>query len=85
MYIDGVQVSGQTVSGSLSAWGTSFRLALANEIGGSRPWRGDLYLVALYGRDLTSTEVKQKTSWPDRRRTARRTVPSTPGIRARRG
>ena len=59
MYIDGVQVSSQTVSGSLSAWDTSFRLALANEIGGSRPWRGDLYLVALYGRDLTSTEVKQ--------------------------
>jgi len=59
MYINGVQVSSQTASGSLSAWDAALRLALANEIGGSKPWLGDLYLVALYGRDLTSTEVKQ--------------------------
>jgi hypothetical protein len=59
MYIDGVQVSSQATTGSLSSWDTAFRLALANEIGGGKPWLGDPYLVALYGCDLTSAEVKQ--------------------------
>jgi Bacterial Ig domain/Concanavalin A-like lectin/glucanases superfamily len=59
MYINGVQVSSQTASGALSIWDPTFRLTLANASNGSRPWLGDLHLVALYGRDLTSAEVKQ--------------------------
>jgi hypothetical protein len=58
-YIDGVQVASTTATGSMSNWDTSMRLALANAIGGGKPWRGDLHLVALYSRSLTATEVQQ--------------------------
>ena len=58
-YINGVQVISATATGALSNWDTSFRLALANAIGGGKPWVGDLHLVAIYSRSLTSTEVQQ--------------------------
>ncbi len=59
MYIDGTQVASQTATGNFSTWFITFRLALANKPDGSEPWLGDLYLVALYSRDLTSAEVMQ--------------------------
>ncbi len=60
MYINGAQVAASpTATGSFSNWFTTFRLALANKPDGSEPWLGDLYLVALYSRDLTSAEVMQ--------------------------
>ncbi len=58
-YIDGVQVISTTATGSMSNWDTSFRLALANAIGGGKPWVGDLHLVAIYSRSLSSTEVQR--------------------------
>jgi len=58
-YIDGVPVISQTATGAFSNWDTTFRLALANAIGGGKPWVGDLYLVALYGSDLTANQVRQ--------------------------
>jgi VCBS repeat-containing protein len=58
-YIDGVQVISATATGSMSNWDTTMRLALANAIGGGKPWVGDLHLVAIYSRSLTATEVQQ--------------------------
>ncbi|MCA9070026.1 MAG: DUF1595 domain-containing protein, partial [Planctomycetaceae bacterium] len=44
---------------SLTNWKDSYRLALANELTGDRPWEGTFYLVALYRRALTPQEVEQ--------------------------
>ncbi|MEZ4832996.1 MAG: hypothetical protein R2873_13580 [Caldilineaceae bacterium] len=33
-------------------WDADFRLALANEVSGRRPWLGDFHLVAIYGERL---------------------------------
>ena len=59
IYVDGAAVSSTTVTGDLSGWDSSFRLALGNEVGASRPWSGTLHLVAIYERALDATEVAQ--------------------------
>jgi VCBS repeat-containing protein len=52
-YVNGVQVSSQTQSGNLSSWGTDQSLTLSDN------WQGTYYLVAVYGRALTTSEVQQ--------------------------
>ncbi len=52
-YINGVQVASQPIAGSLSSWGTSQTLTLADG------WLGDYFLLAVYGRALTGAEVQQ--------------------------
>jgi len=59
IYVDGtVQASG-TVGGDLSNWNGGYRLALANELTGNRPWLGELHLVAVFDRALSAAEVSQ--------------------------
>ena len=53
MYVDGRQRADKTIPGSVTNWDGSFRLALANELTGDRPWEGIFYLVAIYNRDLS--------------------------------
>jgi len=46
------------VLGSLEMdWDSEYRLLLANEIDGSRPWLGEIRYVGIYGRALASREV----------------------------
>ena len=59
IYVNGKKVNGQTVTGVMSNWDSSYRLALGNELSGERPWLGTLFLVAIYNRDLTAVEVTQ--------------------------
>jgi hypothetical protein len=59
IYVDGVQRAIRTVDGDFSNWDESCRLALANELTGDRPWLGEFYLVAIYNRALSQTEVGQ--------------------------
>jgi mono/diheme cytochrome c family protein len=47
------------VAGSLGNWAGDFRLLLANERTGDRPWRGELHLLAIYDRALSSEEIVQ--------------------------
>ena len=47
------------VAGSLANWSGDFRLLLANERTGDRPWRGELHLAAVYDRALSAAEVAQ--------------------------
>ena len=59
IYIDGqLKTSGQ-VAGNFSNWNGDYRLALANELTGDRPWLGEFHLVAIYNRALEQEEVLQ--------------------------
>lgn len=59
LYVDGQQKAGRTVGGNLSNWDTATRFALANELTGDRPWLGEFYMVAVYSRALSATEIMQ--------------------------
>jgi hypothetical protein len=58
IYVDGNQVATATLTGNLSGW-ASYNLALGGELSGTRYWRGELHLVAIYSRALTAAEVRQ--------------------------
>ncbi len=59
IWVDGRRVASKKVRGELTAWDRSFRLCLANEVGGDRPWLGELHLVAIYGRALSAAEIRR--------------------------
>ena len=40
------EAAANTVAGDMNRWPDDCRLVIANEIGGERPWHGDLALVA---------------------------------------
>jgi len=48
------------VSGKIknfSNWDETYRIALANELTGDRPWLGELHLVALFSKALSSKDI----------------------------
>ncbi|MEX2558947.1 MAG: DUF1553 domain-containing protein, partial [Pirellulales bacterium] len=57
LYVDARELGNREVGGDLSNWSGDFRFALANELTSDRPWRGTLYLVAVYSRALSGDEV----------------------------
>ncbi len=57
IYLNGSLVQQSFVGGDTSNWDSSFRLAVGNEIGASRPWLGEMFLLAMYDRALTPTEI----------------------------
>ncbi|QPC83370.1 LamG domain-containing protein [Phototrophicus methaneseepsis] len=57
LYIDGVTVVSDTVGGDFSNWDMDFRLALANEFTGDRPWLGTYHMLGIYNRALPVDEV----------------------------
>ncbi|MEN8005744.1 MAG: LamG-like jellyroll fold domain-containing protein [Candidatus Krumholzibacteriota bacterium] len=59
IFVDGVErVNGQT-TGDFSNWDGSYRLGVANELTGDRPWLGELHLVALFDRSLPLEDILQ--------------------------
>jgi hypothetical protein len=62
IYLNGKEVANKQVAGELGNWSEDFRLTLANELTGDRPWLGELHLVAIYGRALTEDEVARNFS-----------------------
>jgi len=58
-YVNGKHQAAQQVTGTLSGWSDTFRLSLANELTGDRPWLGELHLVAIYSQALTAEEILQ--------------------------
>ncbi|QDT91662.1 DUF1592 domain-containing protein [Gimesia algae] len=58
-YVNGKQQAQQQVKGKLSNWDKDYRLILANEVTGDRPWLGKFHLLALFSRALTPSEVQQ--------------------------
>ena len=59
IYLGGKRQATKPVEGSVANWSGEFRLLLANEQTGDRPWHGELHLVAIYGRALTEDEIRQ--------------------------
>lgn len=57
IYVNGKQQASKKIAGNLSGWSDKFRLSLANELTGDRPWFGELHLVAIYSRALDAKEV----------------------------
>ncbi|MBN1443941.1 MAG: DUF4038 domain-containing protein, partial [Planctomycetes bacterium] len=60
LYIEGKPAATAKVGGNCSNWAVDYRLAIANELSQDRPWRGDLYRVAIYNRALSSKEILQR-------------------------
>ena len=59
IFLNGRQQATKKIEGSLSNWDGNYRLVIANESTGERPWLGSLHLVAIYARALSSGEVRQ--------------------------
>ena len=57
--VNGKEAATAEVAGSLANWVGDFRLLLANERTGDRPWQGELHLAAVYDRALSADEVAQ--------------------------
>jgi long-subunit fatty acid transport protein len=57
--LNSVQVGDGHVEGKLSNWDDGYRLGLGNELTGTKPWQGELHLVAIYNRALSPEEVAQ--------------------------
>jgi PKD repeat protein len=57
--VDGTIVAENTIPGDFSTWNPRFPLLLGNETTGDYPWRGYIYLVAIYSRALTLDEARQ--------------------------
>lgn len=58
VYVDGVlRKSSRALRGSFDTWDPEHQLVLGNEVSGTRPWRGQLGLVAIYDRALGPQEV----------------------------
>lgn len=58
IYVNGKLNSQSTVAGETSNWNDSFQLAIGNELSNDRPWLGELHLVAIFSRCLTSNDVQ---------------------------
>lgn len=58
-YINGTKLAPTISTGSLSNWLPERGLAVANEPSLDRPWLGEIYLMAVYCKELSATEVLQ--------------------------
>ncbi|MFC2036983.1 LamG domain-containing protein [Chloroflexota bacterium] len=59
VYMNAVAVAEKDIGGDFSSWDLGYRLALANELLGSRAWLGEYHLVAIYSRALNADEITQ--------------------------
>jgi len=59
VYLDGNEVISEPLPGDLSNWSNSYPLLIGNELTGDRPWLGEVYLVAIYNRELSQDEINQ--------------------------
>ncbi|WNJ18594.1 LamG domain-containing protein [Pontibacter sp. G13] len=60
LYVDGVKVESGTRIGGLGNWSTNskYKLAIGNEITNNRDFKGTMYMVAIYSKALTESEVQ---------------------------
>lgn len=60
IYLDGREVAARKIDGNLKNWDTSFKLAIANELTGDRPWLGTIRFVSIYDHALPAATVEQR-------------------------
>lgn len=60
-YLNGVDtgVTDASIPATLNNWNNTYLFTLGNTPANTRPWGGTLYLVAIYNRALTATQVQQ--------------------------
>lgn len=59
-YVDGEEQGSQTGTRDFSSWNsTTFKLSLCNSLGFSNPWKGKLFLTAIYNVALSPDQVDQ--------------------------
>ena len=58
IYVNGILAYSGQRPGDLSTWADNYRLILGNELTEGKPWKGTYYLVAVYNRALTASEVR---------------------------
>ncbi len=59
IFVNGQVSSELQLDGQMDNWDANYRMAVAGEIGASRPWLGELYLMAIYDRALSADEINQ--------------------------
>lgn len=59
IFINKVIVAETMIPGDFSTWNPRFPLLIANETSGDHSWLGDIYLIAIYKKELTMNEVTQ--------------------------
>ncbi|MFP4173502.1 MAG: LamG-like jellyroll fold domain-containing protein [Candidatus Hydrogenedentota bacterium] len=57
VYRDGSEILSEQRGGTFDNWDAGHQLLLGAEAGGERTWAGELHQVAIYDRDLSSSEV----------------------------
>jgi hypothetical protein len=60
LFVNGERQATGKVGKNFDNWDDGFRLALANETSGDRPWRGTYHLLAIYNRAMSDEEVQSK-------------------------
>jgi hypothetical protein len=58
VYVDGQLSNTLTLAGDFGNWNTDYQFALGNELTLDRPWRGKIFLAAVYCRPLGITDVQ---------------------------
>ncbi|MCK4746287.1 MAG: T9SS type A sorting domain-containing protein, partial [Bacteroidales bacterium] len=57
MYVNGLKLADSKRYGDFSSWNDDYRLALANEVSGERPWKGVFYMVAIFNKAFSKEKV----------------------------
>jgi len=58
LFVNGIIVD-EGYYGQITEWESSYQLALGNEFHELRPWKGEMHLVAIYDRALSTEEILQ--------------------------
>jgi hypothetical protein len=58
IFVNGIESARMTLDGDFSTW-QDYQLAIGNEVDQTRPWLGELWLVAVYCRALAPGEALQ--------------------------
>jgi hypothetical protein len=59
IFVNGKNGYTGTRSGVFSSFGNEYYLSIANEISGDRPWNGTYYLLAVYNKALSPSEINK--------------------------
>ncbi len=80
LYRGGELLKQKSRHGDLSNWNPEYPLIVGNEQTNDRSWQGEVYLVAVYSRALSASEVSRNYQVGDDISTGGNPVPNTPPI-----